>query len=347
MSTSAVVNAIAPTGPVSRRVRAYFAPVNRLSETATIFDASEAASFQLGSPPTPWMDLGWIANFERKSDAKIAAVSSGAPGLAQYQVRQTAGATVSFSFEQWTKLTMALACGSENMNVLAPASAIVSFVHCHPPPPHASGAAANGSGGAAGTAQSIVFGGSMATSATVIALDSADLANYDAGSLVAVDLDYAGQLGFVGSGVSAAYVKSAASVNSDPDYVRRVTFNVARVQQVTAQGLLLAQPLPAGVPVAGMKAQPVLGFVDREGGSFLQEWSALFVMACEQGDAVFFYYPRLQGMAGAAETASVLQKPLERVALAAAFRALPVVDAVDGQQVFCFRTYVPGAFATV
>jgi hypothetical protein len=331
MSTSAVVNAIAPTGPVSRRVRAYFAPVNRLSETATIFDASEAASFQLGSPPTPWMDLGWIANFERKSDAKIAAVSSGAPGLAQYQVRQTAGATVSFSFEQWTKLTMALACGSENMNVLAPAS----------------GAAANGSGGAAGTAQSIVFGGSMATSATVIALDSADLANYDAGSLVAVDLDYAGQLGFVGSGVSAAYVKSAASVNSDPDYVRRVTFNVARVQQVTAQGLLLAQPLPAGVPVAGMKAQPVLGFVDREGGSFLQEWSALFVMACEQGDAVFFYYPRLQGMAGAAETASVLQKPLERVALAAAFRALPVVDAVDGQQVFCFRTYVPGAFATV
>jgi hypothetical protein len=49
MSTSAVVNAIAPTGPVSRRVRAYFAPVNRLSETATIFDASEAASFQLGS----------------------------------------------------------------------------------------------------------------------------------------------------------------------------------------------------------------------------------------------------------------------------------------------------------
>jgi hypothetical protein len=331
MSTSAVVNAIAPTGPVSQRVRAYFAPVNRLSETATIFDASEAASFQLGSPPTPWMDLGWIANFERKSDAKIAAVSSGAPGLAQYQVRQTAGATVSFSFEQWTKLTMALACGSENMNVLAPAS----------------GAAANGSGGAAGTAQSIVFGGSMATSATVIALDSADLANYDAGSLVAVDLDYAGQLGFVGSGVSAAYVKSAASVNSDPDYVRRVTFNVARVQQVTAQGLLLAQPLPAGVPVAGMKAQPVLGFVDREGGSFLQEWSALFVMACEQGDAVFFYYPRLQGMAGAAETASVLQKPLERVALAAAFRALPVVDAVDGQQVFCFRTYVPGAFATV
>jgi hypothetical protein len=331
MSTSAIVNAITPTAPVSRRVRAYFAPVNRSTETPTLFDASLAAGFQTAAPPAPWIDLGWIANFERKSDAKIAGVSSGAPSLAQYQVRQTAGATVSFAFEQWMKLTMALAGGSEHMNVLVPAS----------------GAAANGSGGAAGTAQSIVFGGSTAISATVIALDATDLTDYAAGSLVAVDADYAGQVGFVGSGVSAAYVKSATSVNSDPDYVRRVTFNVARVQQVTAQALLLAQPLPAGAPVAGMKVQPVLAFVDREGGSFLQEWSALFVMAGEQGDAVFFHYPRLQAMAGAAEATSALHKPLERVSLAAAFRALPVVDAVDGQQVFCFRTYVPGLFSTV
>jgi hypothetical protein len=277
------------------------------------------------------MDLGWITNFLRKSDAKIAGVSSGAPSLVQYQVRQTAGATVSFAFEQWTKLTMALAGGAEHMNVLVPAT----------------GSAANGSGGTSGTAQTVVFGGSVATSATTIALATADLAHYVAGCLVAVDFDYAGQTGFVGAGVSAAYVQAAANVNSDPDYVRRVTFNVARVQEVTAQALQLAQPLLAGVPVAGMKVQPLLGFVDREGGAFLQEWSALFVMSGEQGDAVFFHYPRLQAMEGAAEASVVLQKPLERVTLAAAFRALPVVDAADGQQVFCFRTYVPGAFATV
>lgn len=331
MSTTAVVTPIAATGPVYRRVRAYFAPVNRLTETPTIFDASAAAGFQTSNPPSPWTDLGWIANFARKSDAKITAVSCGAPSLAQYQVRQTAGATVSFAFEQWMKLTMALAGGSEHMNVLTPTV----------------GSAANGSGGASGTAQSIVFGGAIATSATVIALDAADLAKYAAGSLIAVDLDYADQTGFVGSGVSAAYVSSAASVNSDPDYARRLTFNVARVQQVTAQALLLAQPLLAGAPVAGMKVQPVLGFVDREGGSFLQEWSALFVMTGEQGDAVFFHYPRLQSMEGAAEMSSAQQAPLERAMLAAAFRALPVVDAVDGQEVFCFRTYVPAPFTTI
>jgi len=329
MSTSAVT-AIQSTGPVNRRVRAYFAPVNRVTETPTLFDASWASGFQTGNPPTPWIDLGWIADFTRKSDAKISGVSSGGPSLTQYQVRETAGATVSFAFEQWTKLSMALAGGAEHMNVLTPISG-----------------PANGSGGTAGIAQLILFGGPAATSATVLALAAADLAHYMPGSLIAVDIDYSGQVGYVGSGVSAAYVGSAASVNSDPDYVRRVTFNVARVQQVTTQALMLAQPLLAGMPVAGMKVQPVLSFVDREGGSFLQEWSALFVMTGEQGDAVFFHYPRLQAMAGPAEITSALQKPLERVMLAAAFRALPVTDAMDSQMAFCFRTYVPGPFTTV
>jgi len=323
--------AITPTGPVNRRAHAYFAPVNRNTETPTIFDASQAAGFQVSSPPAPWLDLGRLTNFDRKSESKIVGIASGAPSLAQYQVRQTAGATVSCCFEQWTKLTMALAGGAEHMNVLTPAS----------------GSAANGSGGAAGAAQPIVLGGATPTTASFLALATANLALYAAGSLVAVDVDYLGQTGFVGSGVSAAYLKSATSVNSDPDYVRRVTFNVARVQQVTATGLQLAQPLLAGVPVTGMKVQPLLGFVDREGGSFIQEWSALFVMYGEQGDAVFFHYPRLQAMEGPTEIASSLQKPLDRVMLSAAFRALPVTDTNDGQQVFCFRTYVPAPFTTI
>ena len=47
--------------------------------------------------------------------------------------------------------------------------------------------------------------------------------------LVAVDVDYTGQTGYVGSGASAAYVRSAASVASDMNYIRRVTLNVGRV----------------------------------------------------------------------------------------------------------------------
>ena len=324
------LSVVSPTTPLHRRARVYFAPVNRATETATIFDASLAAAFNPASPPSPWIDLGWIENFVRTSGAKIASVSTGTPSLTQYQVRQAAGAQVSFVFEQWSKLTMALSGGAEHMNILVPAS----------------GATANGSGGASGGAQTVVFNG-VANSATMVALGTADLAHYVAGSIVAVDVDYVAQTGFVGSGVSAGYVKTGAAVNSDPDYVRRVTFNVARVQQVTTQGLVLAQPLIAGTPVTGMKVQPLLGFVDREGGSFFQEWSALFVLSGEQGDAVFFHYPRLQAMKGSEEISVTLTKPLERTMLSATFCALPVVDSNDGQEVVCFRTYVPGPNATV
>jgi hypothetical protein len=72
-----------------------------------------------------------------------------------------------------------------------------------------------------------------------------------------------------------------------------VTFNVGRVVEVTATSVILAQPLLAGAPATGASAQVVAAFVDREGGSFFQEWSALFVAEPESGGRVCFYYPRL------------------------------------------------------
>jgi hypothetical protein len=130
-------------------------------------------------------------------------------------------------------------------------------------------------------------------------------------------------------------------VSGDPDYIRRVSFNVARVTASTSTGLQLAQPLIAGVPAATMRVQPFSGFVDREGGSFFQEWSALFVIDGEQGERILFHYPRLQSMGGAAESVTALASPLERVSLSASFRALPVTDTNDGEQVVCFRTFLP------
>jgi hypothetical protein len=75
---------------------------------------------------------------------------------------------------------------------------------------------------------------------------------------------------------------------TDVDYIRRVTFNVALVAQVNSTGLTLAEPLPGGAPATGRKVQAVTGFVDREGGSFYQEWSALFVMQGSQGERFSF-----------------------------------------------------------
>ena len=100
-----------------------------------------------------------------------------------------------------------------------------------------------------------------------------------------------GQTGYVGCPVAGAYVRQALT---DVDYIRRVTFNVSLVAQVAPTGLTLATPLPGGAPAAGAKLQAVTGFVDREGGSFYQEWSALFLMQGSQGERIFFHYPRLQ-----------------------------------------------------
>jgi hypothetical protein len=317
--------------PVVRRVRGYFAAVSRGTATPVLFDPAEMGGFSLDAPPAPWVSLGWVKNFARKAGSKTAPILTGIPAAVLEQTRETLDAQVSFQFLSWTKLTMALATGSQHMNLLVPAS----------------GATASADGGTAATA-AVIEGG---TTSTFLPLASADAARFRAGQTVAVDVDYLGQTGFVGSPVSGAYVKAALT---DVDYVRRVTFNVALVASVATtgvSGLTLADALPGGAPATGMKVQPIVGFVDREGGSFFQEWSALFVMEGGQGERIFFHYPRLQSLGSAVEAGSPLagkqNGTLERVLLEGGYRALPVTDPLDGERVVCYRSFLPAAHALV
>jgi hypothetical protein len=360
--------------PVTRQMRAYFAPVNRTTETPTIFDPGLAGVFPLNSPPAPWVDLGWIENFARWYDTPTDAVRSGVKSLPTAQFRGALEAKVELDFLQWGKLQMALAGGSESMNVLAPLSG------SNTPAPSGGTPAPAAAVLAGSTANTLVFGTGVANA-------------FAAGSLLAVDVDYAEQTGYVGSGIAAAYVTSAAAVNNDPNYVRRVTFNVGRVAEVTAATVVLSQPLLGGVPAAGASAQVVVAFVDREGGSFFQEWSALFVAEEESGGRVCFYYPRLspnpgagssglrwdtapsvrvqgpevssrtsstQGgqLSGAAKSAAStgkfsreefagIARPMSAVSLRASFLALPFTDTNDGQTVLCYRSYFPAGMAAV
>ncbi len=314
--------------PVARRVRAYFAPVNRAAQTPVLFDPSQQGGFNLDAPPAPWIDLGWIQNLVRKPASKSTPLMTGIPAATLEQVRETLEAQVSLEFLSWTKLTMALATSSQHMNVLA---------------------AANGATFAADGAQAVPAvvpqSGSTATS---ILLASSDTAKFTVGSVVAVDVDYTGQTGYVGSPVGGAYVRS---VLTDVDYVRRVTFNVALVAQVATTGLTLATALPGGAPATGAKVQAVTGFIDREGGSFYQEWSALFVMLGSQGERIFFHYPRLQPMSGAEESVVPLNgknhNGQSRVILKGQFLALPVMDPLDNERVLCYRSFLPAPNALV
>lgn len=314
--------------PVTRRVRAYFAPQDRQMKTPVLFDPALQADFDMDSPPQPWISLGWIQNFARKSNSKSVPLMTGIPASTEEQVREALQAQVSFEFLSWTKLTMALATGSQHMNVLSSASG-----------------AAPAADGAQGTAAVTPQQGSTAT---WIVLTSDDAARFSVGSMVAVDADYTGQLGYVGSPIAGSYVRQAPS---DVDYIRRVTFNLGLVSEVSAAGLRLAAALPGGVPAAGMKVQAISGFVDREGGSFSPEWSALFAMEGAQGERIFFHYPRLQPACGAEEAIVPLAARQtgghSRAILKGNFIAMPVTDPLDGENVVCYRSFVPAARALV
>lgn len=309
--------------PMIGRVNAYFAPVNRSAQQPTIFDPAQNGSFTLSAPPAPWVSLGWITGFMRKCETKIAPVRTGAPAITQLQARTEIDATVAFSFENWGKLQLSLSAGTQQMNLLAVAA----------------GATAGGSGGSGVAAVALQTG----STATVLQVGSTAAAGFSVGEMVAVDVDYTTQTGYVGSGVSGAYVQTALA---DVDYVRRVTLNVGKIASIaisgTAGALMLESPLLAGVPNAAMKVSGVVGFCDREGSSFFQEWSAVFVGEGQQGERVIWHYPRLQAMAGVAETNLKSGAGYDKLQLSAAFRAMPVKDPVDGETVVCFRSYVAG-----
>ncbi len=188
MSTPALV--MQPSlPPAVRRVRGYFAPVNRLTATPTVFDATTVASFDPDAPPAPWVDLGWLSGFARTSGTKLQVVESGAPGTVLLQGRQSIGATVSMTFERWSKLTMALTCGAQQTNVLAAGTNPVTIT---------------------------------AASSTATFLSTPNGAGtIQAGDMIAVDADYNGQTGYLGAGASAAYL--ATAIGSDVNWIRRMT----------------------------------------------------------------------------------------------------------------------------
>lgn len=323
--------------PVTRRVRAYFAPVNRTTEAPTVFDPAAFGLFALDTPPEPWLDLGWITGFQRWSRTATDALRSGSRGAPSQSIRGPLEAEVEFDFREWGKLQMALAAGSQHMNVLATGTSAT-------PQP---------SGGAAISAVPLLPG----STATELQVGAGNVALFSVRNIIAVDLDYQQQTGYVGTGFAAAYVRNAADVQHNADYVRRVTFNVGRVSQITAASLVLAQPLLGGAPTSGASVQRVVAFVDREGGSFFQEWSALFVMEEENGARICFYYPRLapwrKGNAGAAEQSenatpiAGTNSALAQIGLHASFIALPVTDGNDGEQILCYRSCFPAGSAAL
>ncbi len=259
--------------------------------------------FNLDSPPAPWIDAGWVDNFVRTAQTKVEALRIGPDAAVNRQFRTNRGAAVELEFREWGKLQMALACGAQHMNVLADTG----------------GATGSGSGGAEAAAVALQAGSTVQELMVGTAV-----AGFAVGDIVAVDLDYQQQTGYVGTGIAGAYVPSPPPLTYQSDYIRRITFNVGRVVALTDHSLQLDAPLLGGVPASTACVQKVAAFVDREGGNFFQEWSALFVLPETSAGRVCFYYPRLQGAGSPREGALKLADP---------WRATTLVRGVRGNGV--------------
>ena len=85
-------------------------------------------------------------------------------------------------------------------------------------------------------------------------------------SIIAMDVDYTGQTGFVGSPVSGAYVRQALT---DVDYIRRVTYNVAYCVASQLDRIELAGPLPGGIPIGWCKVTAGYWICGSRGREFL------------------------------------------------------------------------------
>ena len=311
--------------PAARSVRAYAAPINRVTGAIAAFDPAQGP-FNLDSPPAPWIDLGWVENFKRTAATKYDALRTGPAANITVQYRTQPEARVEFDLLTWGKLQMALSGGTQQLNVLAEQPGIL-------PQP---------SGGTPLPASPVQSGSTY----TQIVLASAQLANFNVGDIVAVDVDYNGQTGYLGSGAAGAYLASPLNGQEYFDFIRRVTFNVSRINAITSSALQLAEPLIA-LPTTSMSAQQVVAFVDREGSSFFQEWSGLFIVAPDSGGQPCFYYPRLQPAAGASETRQEFAAPLFSNQLHVSLHALPTTDANDNEAVLCYRSYFPAPNAAV
>lgn len=310
-----------PSQPVTTSVHAFVAPVRRDSSLPTIFDASQAASFDIANPPAPWIALGPVEGFQRTAVDESTSVQSGADATVVAQFRKKLEAHVSFMFRRWGKLQLAMGTGGTHWNVL----------------PTRTGGQAWPAGGEAIPAITLLNG----STATTLQIDPQFASQLAVGDLVAVDVDYLQQTGYVGLGFPGAYVVISDSAPLQTDFIRRVTFNVGKVATIAGGAVTLENPLPAGDPPNSAGLQKIIGFTDREGGAFRQEWSALFFEETVSGGRVCYYYPRLQSLPQAAEKKSLILGDYQAMLLEAHLLALPATDPQDGVSALWYRTYIP------
>jgi hypothetical protein len=332
--------------------RAFFAPYNvalgsGVANTAlgpTMVDLQTGGPFNTYSPPAGFTDLGWIKDFKITPASKIGQVRSGYRGAVRAQYRGQVGESFEFKFREATRMAFKIASGTDPFNLLnnsTPSSA---------GPLSASGAPKTG----------MV---SYSASAPSLTVTSAAAINASAGNFIVCDIDYVpGTYGIIGE----AGVPVFPNAVTDVDYIRKTSDFVARVLAVNGNVLTLDQPfvgggsgttaIPATAPTsppAGSNVQTISGWASREGGTFITEWSGLFVLDTVDQAQIALYYPHvsINQFRDLAPWAieNVGTTDLTGYELDCVMEALAFDDPLDGETVVGYVTYYarPGQNAAI
>ncbi len=325
--------------------RAFFAPYNiaqgsavaSTSQGPAILDLQTSGPFNTNSPPTGWTDCGWIKDFKITPASKIGKVRSGYRGAVRAQYRGEVGETFEFKFREAGRMQFKIATGTTPFNLLS--GSTPSTV---------------GPLSASGATKTLMLSYNSATPSVTVASLTGAAASVVVGSYIVVDQDYATtQFGTVGP----AGVPLQQNQVTDTDYIRKTSDFVARVTAINGTTFTLDQPFVGGgsgttlpAPTAPTTNPPsylqiINGWASREGGTYISEWSGLFLLDTVDAAQIAMYYPHVsisqfRDLAGwTLENAGTTDET--GYELDAVMEALAFDDPIDGETVVGYMAYYP------
>jgi len=348
--------------------RGYFAPFNvpfwvgqtNSAVGPTILDLQNQGPFNTNNMPAGWFDLGWINGFKLTPGSKIGQIKSGYRGATRTQVRGEIGEEFEFKLREFTRLAFKIATGTEVFNLLKTNQA--STVG----PLSMSGITAVAVGASGYQATGGTATDSRVAGQPTIFLPAGSGSLFTAGNMVVMDIDYdKATTGFVGSNGIPVFVNNAPQ---DVDFIRKTSDFVANIALVVSgpiagiagnqDALVLSQIFAGGgssssvnpgpvVPPAGSKVQQMVGWTAREGGTFIMDWSALFVCDTIDGDQLAVYYPHCSIM----QFKDIANLAIPNIGttdetqyeLDASFTALAFDDPLDGETIVGYKVWYPSS----
>ena len=279
--------------------RAFFAPYNPAlgsgqASTAlgpTILDLATLGPFNTNAPPAGFTDLGWVKDFKVTPASKIGQVRSGYRGAVRAQYRGQVAESFEFKFREASRMAYKIATGTDPINLLATTA------------PQSTTTGPVGATGAVSIAMSS-YSPTPASAPTLTLATAPSGAGIVVGTPIVCDIDYdLVSYGIIGEAGVPVFNGAVADV----DYIRRTSDFVARVVAINGNVLTLDQPFVGGgsstsanpngpaptQPPAASKVQAIRGWASREGGTFITEWSGLFLLDTVDQAQIAFYCPHV------------------------------------------------------